>query len=95
LTFVCYLKRTSVLPKAQAYAGKHYCCVFKGRRRETRLSDFAVAGQNCLQEFLSLLTHIQYREINLRSKVDLTTLKNTTQTKLKRNDTFLVFTEYE
>ena len=68
-----------MLPKAQAYTGKCYCCVFKGRRRETRLSGFAVEGQNSLQEFLNILTYIQHTQINLRSKVDLTTLRNTTE----------------
>lgn len=75
----CYLKRTRTLPKARPSAGKCYCCVSKGRRREARLSGVAAEGQNGLQEFLSILTYIQHNDNSLMSKVDFTTLKNTTQ----------------
>lgn len=65
ISLVCFQKRTCMLPKAQAYAGKLYHCVFKGSRRETRQYGLAVEGQNCLQEFLSI-AYIQSTKINIK-----------------------------
>lgn len=68
-----------MLPKAQVSGAKGYYCVFKSGRRDTEQSGVAAEGQNSLQEFPSIPTYVQHTQINPRSKVDLTTLKNTIQ----------------